>query len=81
MTTPAMGGGADQDRHMADNHLYAALLDTGHDDAFDKDKAYRDIDVDNPDASVNSADEHHRLSECQIRPEFFCQDFKGRSYE
>ena len=40
ITTPAMGGGTDQDRHMTDNHLYAALLDTGPDDVFDKDKVY-----------------------------------------
>ena len=41
-----MGGGADQDRHLTDNHLYADLLDNGPGDAFDKDESYGARDVD-----------------------------------
>ena len=67
-----MGDGADQDRHITDNHLYAALLDKGH--VFDNDKAYRVVDEgqgntaddDNCDASANSDYEQNiNIIDCQ----------------
>ena len=46
-----MGGGADQDRLLTDNHLYAALLDNGPAYVLDKEKAYKDADEGQGDTS------------------------------
>jgi hypothetical protein len=54
-----MGGGADQDRLLTDNNLYAALLDTGHAYVLDKEKAYKDADEGRGDTSDGSLLSEH----------------------
>ena len=63
-----MVGGADQD--MSDNHLYAALLDNGPDDAFDKDKAYRDVDAGQGNDNCDAYEQNINIIDCQdVRPD------------